>query len=242
MISASGAVWASASRSAPALKPCEIVLAHELEALAERAAMLLDRPPKRRVGRVVDDDHAFEVRIVEPRHRIERRLEHLRRLHVGRNVDRNLRRERRFGSQRRRRDQPARLAAERDGGDLLDRARARSGSAGPAAAGRARRQTPRRARNNVRSSSANTIANQPPTTCAAAASSAACPRVAPARVRIGSDSSTPISTRDAGELPMIGIGDRPAPGELRLPRRCRTCPSTGRRRLRTSSTAGRRLR
>ena len=120
MISASGAVWASASRSAPALKPCEIVLAHELEALAERAAMLLDRPPERGIGRVVDDDDALEVRIVEPRHRIERRLEHLRRLDVGRDVDRDLRRERRFGRERRRRDQPARLAAERDRGDLLD--------------------------------------------------------------------------------------------------------------------------
>ena len=72
MISASSAVCVSASRSAPALKPGELVLAHELEALAERAAMLFDRTPERRIRRVVDDEDALEVRIVEPRHRIER--------------------------------------------------------------------------------------------------------------------------------------------------------------------------
>ena len=50
----------------------------EHEAFAERAAMILDRLPECRIGRVVDDDDAFEVRIVEPRHRIERLLQHLR--------------------------------------------------------------------------------------------------------------------------------------------------------------------
>ena len=74
------------------LEAREVVVAHELEALAERAAMLLDRPPQRRIGRVVDDDDAFEIRIVEPRDRIERLLEHLRRLAIGRNVDRDFRR------------------------------------------------------------------------------------------------------------------------------------------------------
>ena len=102
------------------LEAQEIVLAHELEALAERLAVLLDRTPQRRVGRVVDDDDALEVRIFEPRHRIERQLEHLRRLLVGRNVDRDLRRERQLRHERRRHDQAARLAAEGDVGDLLD--------------------------------------------------------------------------------------------------------------------------
>ena len=53
--------------------------------------MILDRLPERRIRRVVDDDHAFEIRIVEPRHRIERLLEHLRRLEIGRDVDRDFR-------------------------------------------------------------------------------------------------------------------------------------------------------
>jgi len=44
----------------------------ELEALAERAAVILDRLPERRIGRVVDDADAFEIRVVEPRYRIER--------------------------------------------------------------------------------------------------------------------------------------------------------------------------
>ena len=46
------------------LEALELVLADELEALAERLAVLLDRPPERGVGRVVDDEHALEVRIV----------------------------------------------------------------------------------------------------------------------------------------------------------------------------------
>ena len=46
----------------------EIVDADEFETVAERAAMLLDRLPQRRIGRVVDHHHAFEVRIVELRH------------------------------------------------------------------------------------------------------------------------------------------------------------------------------
>ena len=92
MISASLAVWASASRSAPALKPSSLSSRTNLKRSPSVAAMLLDRPPERGIGRVVDDEHAFEIRIVEPRDRIERELEHLRRLHVGRNVDRHFRR------------------------------------------------------------------------------------------------------------------------------------------------------
>ena len=52
------------------LEAGDIILADELEVLTERAAMILDRSPERRVRRVVDDDNAFELRIVEPGHRI----------------------------------------------------------------------------------------------------------------------------------------------------------------------------
>ena len=81
--------------------------------------MLLDRQPERRVGRVVDDDDALEIRVFEARDRIERLLEHLRRLVMRRNVDRHFRRGQ-FGRERRRSHQPQRLAAEGDGGDFLD--------------------------------------------------------------------------------------------------------------------------
>src|SRR5688572_25484473 len=54
------------------LEALEAVLAHELEALAERLAMLFDRPPQRRIGSVVDDKDALKVRILELSHRVER--------------------------------------------------------------------------------------------------------------------------------------------------------------------------
>ena len=73
------------------LVAAQIVDVQELEAFTERAAMLLDRLPEGRVGRVVDHDDAFEVRVVEPRDRIERLLQHLRRLAIGRDVDRHFR-------------------------------------------------------------------------------------------------------------------------------------------------------
>ena len=85
----------------------DIIRIDELETFTERAAMILDRAPKRRVGRVIDDDDAFEVRIIEPGDGIERRLEHVRRLTMGRNMDRNLRCET-VGRGQGRRDQPAR--------------------------------------------------------------------------------------------------------------------------------------
>ena len=97
----------------------EIVDIDELEALAERAAVLFDRLPIRGVGRVVDDHHAFEIRIFEARDRIERELEHLRRLFVGRDVHRDLGRIAVDGGGRRG-NQAARTAAERDRRDLLD--------------------------------------------------------------------------------------------------------------------------
>ena len=68
-----------------------IVGVDELEALTERAAMLFDRLPEGRIRRVVDHHDAFEVRVVEPRDRIQRLFEHLRRLAIGRDVDRYFR-------------------------------------------------------------------------------------------------------------------------------------------------------
>ncbi len=81
--------------------------------------MFLDRQPERRVRRVVDHHHAFEIRIFEARDRVERLLEHLRRLTKGRDVDRHFRR-RHIGRERRRSDQPQRLAAKSDRRDLFD--------------------------------------------------------------------------------------------------------------------------
>ena len=49
------------------LKAGEILDPDEFEALAERGAMLLDRPPQGRIGRIVDHQHAFEVRDIRRR-------------------------------------------------------------------------------------------------------------------------------------------------------------------------------
>jgi len=72
-------------------KPFDLLGIDEDEALAERAAMVLDRLPEFRIGRVVDDHHALEIRVVQPGDGIERQLEHLRRLAIGRDMDRHLR-------------------------------------------------------------------------------------------------------------------------------------------------------
>ena len=102
------------------LEAFEIVGQHELEFFTEHAAMLFDRHPHARIWRVVDDDDAFEIRVVEARDGVERLLEHLRRFAIGRNVDRHFRRDE-FRRQRRRvRHQPHRLATEGDRRDLLD--------------------------------------------------------------------------------------------------------------------------
>ena len=53
------------------LESLEVFYVYELEARAELAAAPLDRLPERRIGRVVDDDHALKVRVVEPRHRLD---------------------------------------------------------------------------------------------------------------------------------------------------------------------------
>ena len=98
----------------------------ELEARAEQLRQCsLIGSPERGIRRVVDDHHALEVRIVEAGDRIEGRLEHFRRLEIGRDVDRHLGGVTYRGDERR--EQAARPAAEYDRGDLLD---ARHGDGG----------------------------------------------------------------------------------------------------------------
>ena len=118
-----GALHGDAQRAG--LEALHLLGVDELEALAERAAVVLDRLPELRIGRVVDDADAFEIRIVEPRHRIERLLQHLDRLEIGGDVDRDLREGDVLadGGGRQRRalgDQPARTAAEGDRRDFVD--------------------------------------------------------------------------------------------------------------------------
>ena len=97
----------------------DVVLVSEFETLAQHAAMILDRSPKRRIGRVVDDNNALEIWIVEPCHRIERDLEHLRRLAMGGNVDRHLRCEA-FRRWQGGGDEPARAAPKDNDCNLFD--------------------------------------------------------------------------------------------------------------------------
>ena len=135
-----GAFHGDAQRAG--LEALHLLGVDELEALAERAAVILDRLPERRIRRVVDDDHAFEVRIVQPRDRIERLLEHLDRLEIGRDVDRDLREGHAFahGGGRYRRtldDQPVRLLAEGNRGDFLDPRHRDQAPAAPAGSDRA---------------------------------------------------------------------------------------------------------
>jgi hypothetical protein len=82
-----GAVHGDAQRAG--LEAFDLLGIDELETFAERAAVILDRLPEFGIGGVVDDHDAFEVRIIQPRYRIERLLEHLRRLEIGRHVDRH---------------------------------------------------------------------------------------------------------------------------------------------------------
>ncbi len=49
--------------------------------------MLFDREPKCRIGSIIDDNDTFVVWVLEPRHRIERLLEHLRRFIVSGDMD-----------------------------------------------------------------------------------------------------------------------------------------------------------
>ena len=69
------------------LEADDVIGAHELEALTERAAMFLDGQPESWIRRIVDHHDAFEILVVEPGDRIERLFEHLRRLVMGRNMN-----------------------------------------------------------------------------------------------------------------------------------------------------------
>ena len=100
------------------LEALELVRAHELEARAEQPAMLLDRPPKGGVGRVVDHQHAFEIRPIELGHAVERLAQHFRRLAAGGDMDRDERRM--FGRRACPHEQAQRLRPEHDGGELFD--------------------------------------------------------------------------------------------------------------------------
>ena len=161
--------------------------------------MLFDRLPHGRIGRVVDHDHAFEIGIFEPGDRIECRLEHLRRLAAGRNMDRN------FG----------RIASGTSGGEpqagaAAGRRRwprsprcapARSPPAGSAARCRAPARKRRRARNNGPSRRRRWPRHQAPIILAdTGKQEAPASAVAPPMARIGSDNNTPSSTAKPARL------------------------------------------
>ena len=118
MISASGAVCSSASLSAPALKPLQLVGAQELETRTELPAVVLDRGPHGGIGRIVDDHHAFEIGPVERGHGIERLAQHVGRLAASGDMDRHQRRALRHAGAWR--EQPAAFGAEQDGGKLFN--------------------------------------------------------------------------------------------------------------------------
>ena len=100
------------------LESLEPIGAHEFEARPKQPAVILDRLPKGGVGRVVDDHHAFEIRPIELRHAVERLPQHLRRLAIGRNVNRDQRQLLRQRSSRR--QQAPGLRPEQNGGEFLD--------------------------------------------------------------------------------------------------------------------------
>ena len=89
MISASGRGVLKREPERSSLEALELILAHELEARAEQLAMLLDRPPIARLRRIVDHHDAFEIRPIELGDAVQRLAQHLRRLAIGRDVDRH---------------------------------------------------------------------------------------------------------------------------------------------------------
>ncbi len=200
----------------------QLIDADELEALAERAAMLLDRPPQGRIGRVVDDHHAFEIGIVEPGDGIERRLEHLRRLAIGRNVDRHLGgvallRRQRIGGE------PARARAEGDGRDLLD-ARQRDGD---------ERQQQDHAEAEREGGAGHEVMALPEGDDGGEPGADEVGRHREhQRLRRGRAADRqdrqrqqqPEQHGEAGALEVVRVGDRPGPGELRLPRGVEQAP------------------
>ena len=118
MISASGAVCSSASRSAPALKPSSWSSRTNLKRGPSSSQCSSIGRHIARIRRVVDHHDAFEIRPVELGHAVQRLAQHLRRLAIGRNVDRH------EGAPVRhdvaRRQQALRTAAKHDLGKLVE--------------------------------------------------------------------------------------------------------------------------
>ena len=198
------------------LVPLDVLLVDELEPLTERAAMVLDRPPVGRIGRVVDDHHALEVRIIELRHRVERSPEHLRRLAMGRNMDRHLGR---VAFRRRQRgcDEPPRTTAERNRRDLLDAGERDQEQRDEQRDAKAKRES--RAeykvmrlpeREDERTPGAHRIGRDCERNRFADCSAAAC------QDRQREQQAEP--EREAGELPVVRVMDRSGPGELGVAR------------------------
>ena len=75
------------------LKPGETFYPHKLEPFAKSAAMVGDRCPQVAIGCVVDDDDALKVRVIEACDCVQGPHQHLGRLTVSRDVDRDLRKE-----------------------------------------------------------------------------------------------------------------------------------------------------
>jgi len=113
-----GSVHGNAQRAG--LEAFDLLGVDELEALTKRATVILNRLPERRIGRVVDDHHALEVGIIQPRDRIERLLEHLGRLEICRHMDRDLGKRALRGTVRTLHQQAARRGAEGNRGNFLD--------------------------------------------------------------------------------------------------------------------------
>ena len=84
----------------------------EAEPVTQRLAMDLDRTPDRLVLGVVVDHQHFEIRIIELGQRVQRLLQHLRRLVVARHMDRHLGQARHVGSGDARQRHPAVLAPD----------------------------------------------------------------------------------------------------------------------------------
>ena len=79
--------------------------------------MLFDRAPEARIGRVVDDHDAFEIGPIELGHAVQRFAQHLRRLAVGRNVNRD---QRPLRQDQARRKQPLGRGAKQNRCQFLD--------------------------------------------------------------------------------------------------------------------------
>ena len=194
----------------------EVVDVDELEALAQRAAMLLDRLPQRRVGRVVDDHHAFEIRIFEARDRVERELEHVRRLFMGRDMDRHLGRVAVDGNGGRGNETP-RAAAESDRRDLLD----------PSERNQHQRDQQQNSETKRERGAGHEVVPVPEREHdgGPGADHVGCDtkrdRLADGGIRLRQDGQReqqPQQQGQAGDLPVIGIADRTGPREFRVAR------------------------